>query len=70
MPTLLISNPSIGNIRLAAGSNPTFKLTLEATTDFSSWVPWKTYSPFLPPAEWDETTSIQGRRFYRLRRDW
>jgi hypothetical protein len=70
MPSLLISNPSSGNIRLAAGSNPSFKLTLEATTDLASWIPWQTYSPFLPPAEWEDTPTTNGRRFYRWRRDW
>lgn len=70
MPSLLISIPSSGDFRLGLGSSPTFKLTLEATTDWSSWAPWKSYSPFLPQAAWDDTTNSQGRRFYRLRRDW
>ena len=70
MPALLISSPSSGNFRLALSSSPTFKLTIEATTDFSNWMPWKTYSPFLSHADWNDTSNIQGRRFYRLRRDW
>jgi len=72
LPSMLISSPSSNSIRVAAGSsNPTFKMTLESTTDFLTWESWKTYSPFLPEAaEWTVTPATEGRRFFRLRRDW